>query len=112
METLFKKDIDQVTCMCYSEQFHLYFVCTRSLVLMVLNEYLNVVVTLPLDIRLVQKCIFIDETQQLLTAGVAGCFLIQLNINYKYDPRQAILLDPKGHSIEVSFGEHIERPDG
>ena len=76
-----------VTCVCYSSRYHLYFVCTRALVVHVLNEYLSVVVTLPLNIRLVQKCVFVDETQQLITAGVDGCYLIQMKIHYKYDPR-------------------------
>ena len=77
--------------------------CTRKLQIKVLNEYLNVVEELPLKIRLVQKCTFIDETMQLLTAGVNGCYLIDIEIIYKYDPRQAILLDPKGHSIDVRY---------
>jgi hypothetical protein len=54
LETLFKREFsEQVTCVCYSTKFHLYFVCTRKLQLKVLNEYLNVVEELPLKIRLV-----------------------------------------------------------
>ena len=64
METLFKRDFhDQITCVCYSEKYHLYFVCTRKLLIKVLNEYLNVVVELPSRVNLIQKCIFIDTTK-------------------------------------------------
>jgi hypothetical protein len=43
-----------------------------------------------------------------LTAGVNGCYLIDMEIIYKYDPRQAILLDPKGHSIDVRYRKFAE----
>ena len=35
-----------------------------------------------------------------------GCHLIQLRINYKYDPRRALKLDPKGESISVEIDAH------
>lgn len=49
-----------------------------------------------------------------MTAGVEGCHLIQLKIVYKYDPRRAILLDPKGESISVVIDAHpkLEEYDG
>lgn len=105
METLFRRDFvsDQIACVCYSEEYHLYFLCTRKLKIKVLNEYLNQVVELSSRVNLIQKCYFIDQSKQLLTAGAHGCFLIDMRIRYKYDPRQAILLDPKGHSIEVGY---------
>lgn len=68
-----------------------------------MNEYLNIVVELPIRVNLIHQCEFIDETNQLLTAGADGAFLIDILVKYKYDPRQAILLDPKGHSINVSY---------
>lgn len=34
---------------------------------------------------------------------MAGCWLIDMKVDYKYDPRQAIMLDPKGGSIEVGY---------
>jgi hypothetical protein len=55
--------------------------------LIVFNEYLNTIAEIPLKIRLVTQCIFIDETKQLICAGLSGCFLIQMNIQYGYDPR-------------------------
>lgn len=66
METLFRRDFtgDQISCVCYSKRWHLYFVCTRKLSLKVMNEYLNTVVELPIShyVSLIQKCEFIDET--------------------------------------------------
>ncbi len=81
-ETLFKfcfadvEDLQNISCLCYSRKYHLYFTFTQSCKLCVLNEYLNLVAIIPLKIRLVQKCFFVDSTQQLITAGVDGCFLI------------------------------------
>ena len=39
---------------------------------------------MPLNVRLVQQCLFVDETSQLITAGVQGCFVINLKIKYTY----------------------------
>ena len=54
----------------------MYFACTKMFRCIVFNEYLNVVGEIPLNIRLVQKCYFLDESEQLITAGVAGCFIV------------------------------------
>ena len=92
----------QISCICYSKKYYLYFAFTRNFKLIVLNEYLNQVgPDIPLNIRLVQKCMFLDETMELITAGVQGCFIIQLNIQYTYPPRQAIRLNSKGDSTKV-----------
>ena len=56
-----------------------------------------------LEVRLVTHCQFIDETDQLLVAGVGGAHLIDMVIKYKYSPRQAILLDPKGTALKVEI---------
>lgn len=37
--------------------------------------------------------------------------MIQLKIIYKYDPRRAILLDPKGESIKVLIDAHPKVED-
>jgi len=34
---------------------------------------------------------------------MAGCYLIDMKIDYDYDPRQAIMLDPKGNSLIVDY---------
>jgi len=92
-----------ISCVCYSKKWHLYFACTKNFRLLVFNEYLNCVEELALNMRLVQQCIFVDETSQLITAGVQGCFIVDLSIHYTYPPRQAILLNPKGDSITVKL---------
>lgn len=70
--------------------------------MIVFNEYLNTIAEIPLKIRLVTECVFIDDTQSLICAGLSGCYMVQMKIEYGYDPRQAVLLDPKGNSIDVS----------
>lgn len=93
----------EISCLCYSKKYHLYFCCMKNFTLIVFNEYLIKIVELPLKLRLVQECLFIDETQQLICAGLSGCFIVQLTISYGYDPKQAILLDPKGNSTKVQI---------
>ena len=43
-----------------------------------------------------------------MVAGVGGAHLIDMVIVYKYSPQQAILLDPKGTSLEV----YIKKKEG
>jgi hypothetical protein len=73
-----KKDLTcrEISCMCYSRKYHLYFVCMKNFTLIVFNEYLNLIVEIPLKIRLVTQCLFIDETKQLICAGLSGCFIV------------------------------------
>ena len=92
-----------IQCMCYSQRWHLYFACTQNFKVLVLNEYLKRCADLQLELRLVTHCQFIDETDQLLVAGVGGAHLIDMVIKYKYSPRQAILLDPKGTALKVEI---------
>jgi hypothetical protein len=46
---------------------------------------------------------FIDESSQLVTAGVYGAYLIDMIVKYKYEPKTAITLDPKGTSLKVAI---------
>ena len=43
----------QISCVCYSKEWHLYFACTKNFYLLVFNEYLNCVEEMPLPLRLV-----------------------------------------------------------
>lgn len=99
-----KKDLTyrQISCICYSQKYHLYFCCMKNFNMIVFNEYLNTIAEIPLKIRLVTECVFIDDTKSLICAGLSGCYMVQMKIEYGYDPRQAVLLDPKGNSIDVS----------
>jgi len=49
-------------------------------------------------VGLVQIINFYDSGNQpqLLVGGKEGCFIIDLEITFKYDAQMAILLDPKG----------------
>lgn len=53
----------QISCLCYSTKYHLYFCCMRNFNLIVFNEYLNMIVEIPLRLRLVTECMFIEEKQ-------------------------------------------------
>ena len=72
----------QISCMCYSVEHHLYFACTKNFQVLVFNEYMNCIEELPLNVRLVSQCIFVDKTQELITCGVQGCFIIPFYISY------------------------------
>ena len=48
---------------------------------------------------LVQSIYFLDSKNQLIVAGKEGCYLIDMEIKFKYDATMAILLDAKGKSI-------------
>lgn len=56
-----------------------------------------------MPVGLVQSIHFEDKTDQLLVGGKEGLFLIDLDIKFKYEPRMAIMLDPKGQSISVKI---------
>lgn len=58
----FVSDNMLISCMCYSRKWHLYFACTENFMLLILNEFLNVMKEIPLEIGLVQYMHFIDES--------------------------------------------------
>ncbi len=99
----FVSDKELIKCMCYSKKWHLYFACTTNFKLLILNEFLNIMKEIPLEIGLVQSMHFIDESCQLITAGVYGAYLIDMIVKYKYEPKTAITLDPKGTSLKVAI---------
>ena len=65
-----------------------------------------------MPVNLVQVMVFYEAGCQLLVGGKEGCFIIDLEITFKYDPRMAILLDPKGQSITVRIKKVMEGADG
>lgn len=67
------------------------------------NEHLNVVTWQLMPCGLITNLAFHDKGDQLIASGKEGCFLIDMDIKFSYDPVMAILLDPKGQSIEVSI---------
>jgi len=81
-ETLFKYsfcdniELKSISCLCYSQKYHLYFAFTHSCKIVVLNEYLNLITVIKTQMRRVMQCYFVDKTTQLVTAGVEECHLI------------------------------------
>lgn len=61
-----------------------------------------------MPIGLVTHMIFYEPRDQLFLGGKEGCFIIDLQIHFKYDPSMAILLDAKGTSIQVKIREATE----
>jgi len=59
---------------------------------------------LPLNVRLVHYAYFYEEKSTLITAGIDGCFMFELNIISKYEPKQAQLLDPEGNFFQAELG--------
>ena len=95
-----------ISCLCYSKNYHLYFACSKDFKLIVFNEHLNQIYHQRMPVGLVQIINF-HETQgeqpQLIVGGKEGCFIIDLEIKFKYKPKMAILLDPKGQSITIKI---------
>ena len=91
----------QISCLCYSKKRNLYFACSKNFRLIVFNEHLNVVTWQLMPCGLITNLVFHDKGDQLIASGKEGCFLIDMEITFSYDPVMAILLDPKGQSIEV-----------
>ena len=97
--------IQSISCLCYSSNYHLYFACSKDFKLIVFNEHLNLVYWQRMPVGLVQIINF-HETNgqpQLIVGGKEGCFIIDLDIQFKYKPKMAILLDPKGQSITIKI---------
>ena len=72
------------------------------------NEHLNFVQALPLRVRLVNFIYFWESKRKLVTAGIDGCFIFDFISQAKYDPRQAIFLDPDGRSMKFEIGQKIK----
>ena len=91
----------QISCLCYSQKWNLYFACSKNFRLIVFNEHLNVVYWQYMPCRLITNLIFYEKGGQLIASGKEGCFLIDMDIIFSYSALMAILLDPKGQSIKV-----------
>lgn len=74
----------QISCITYSVLNYLYFACSKDFKLLVFNEHLNFIQEMSLDKNLVLSAQFYDEKSQLITAGKIGCFIYNIQINYKY----------------------------
>ena len=74
----------------------------------VFNEHLIVIGCLPLKIRLVNFAYFYEEKSTLITGGIDGCHMFKFNVMSKYEPKQAVLLDPEGLTFKAELGPKIK----
>jgi hypothetical protein len=88
----------------------LYFACSSDFKLAIFNEHFNLIFQNPLPVGLLTSLYFDDKANQLICAGKEGMFQIDLDINFKYEPRMAILLDPKGQSISIKLKTVKQQP--
>ena len=60
--------------------------------------------------RLIHFACFHEEQSQIITAGLDGCFINNLIIESKYEPKQAIMLDPDGRNMKFDMVRLIQLP--
>jgi hypothetical protein len=73
----------------------IYLAISTDFKLHIFNEHLIHVGWFPLKVRLVHFAHFVEEKSTLITGGIDGCFMFKFMIRSKYEPKQAILLDPE-----------------
>jgi|LauGreDrversion4_2_1035121.scaffolds.fasta_scaffold41064_1 hypothetical protein len=54
---------------------------------------------LPLKNRMIQYACFHEEESQIITAGIDGCYINNIKILSKYEPKQSMMLDPDGKNM-------------
>lgn len=74
----------------------------------IFNEHLHHIKALPLKIRLINFAYFYEKESKLITAGIDGCFMFEFKMECKYEPKQAVLLDPEGNTMEFKLGPKIK----
>jgi len=60
-------------------------------------------------VRLVNFAYFYESSKEggksmLITAGIDGCFMFEFKVQCKYEPKQAVLLDPEGSTMDFELG--------
>jgi WD40 repeat protein len=74
----------------------------------IFNEHLHHIKALPLKIRLINFAYFYEKDSRLITAGIDGCCMFDFKVICKYEPKQALLLDPDGKTLEFELGPKIK----
>lgn len=93
---LFKVDIyqetgsHQISTVCFSEKRRLFFVMATDFKLHVYNENFICVGSVMTDAGVVQQAQYYDKMDAVMTAGMNGCIILQLQIKCKYSPETAI----------------------
>eukprot|EP00347_Sterkiella_histriomuscorum_P010595 403375671 len=88
--------------------FFLYLAISNDFKLHIFNEHLHHIKALPLKIRLINFAYFYEKESKLITAGIDGCFMFEFQMICKYEPKQAVLLDPEGNTMEFKLGPKIK----
>ncbi|CAI2378793.1 unnamed protein product [Moneuplotes crassus] len=98
-----------VSCVTYSTRYRLYMAVTTDFKLLIYNELLRYVKQkdqdgnvkpIELRVRLVNNIHFWEHRSKLITAGVGGCFVFDFRVKTKYDPKQALFLDPDSKNLK------------
>lgn len=61
-----------------------------------------------MKVRLINYAYFHEAESMFITAGIDGCFMFKFNVTSKYDPKQAVLLDPDGKTMSFTIGAKIK----
>ena len=93
-----------VSWVTYSKRYHLYMAITTDFKLLIYNENLKFTGSLELKVRLINFIHFWDKESKLITAGVGGWYVYDFKVKTKYEPRQALVLDPEGKNMEFEIG--------
>lgn len=88
----------------------LYFGFGTDFKLLIFNEHLRLIRELPLRNRLIQYACFHEEQSQIITAGIDGCYINNIVIESKYEPKQAMMLDPDGRNISFKLERVLQLP--
>ena len=67
------------------------------------NDYLNYLGWFPLRTRLVSFMEFQEDKSRFITAGIDGCYVYSFVSKSKYEPKQAIMLDPEGEAFDCEI---------
>ncbi len=102
----------EVSFLLYSRRFHvlnslsfkicdlqLYFAFGTDFKMLIFNEHMRLIRELPLKNRMIQFACFHEEESQIITAGIDGCYINNIKILSKYEPKQSMMLDPDGKNM-------------
>ena len=86
----------------------LYLAISTDFKLHIFNAHLILIGWLPLKVRLVNFAYFYEEKSLLITGGIDGCHMFKFDVISKYEPKQAMLLDPEGQFFSAALGPKIK----
>ena len=74
------------------------------------EQHLHHIKALPLKIRLINFAYFYEKESRLITAGIDGCCMFDFQFICKYEPKQAMMLDPDGRNITFKLERVAQLP--